>query len=62
MSLDDATMLKLLDALSDLFQECLKNVEKHFLTVEDDSCVKVEEDLGYYLNQENLHSPGEIDV
>ena len=55
-------MLKLLDALSDLFQECLKNVEKHFLTVEDDSCVKVEEDLGYYLNQENLHSPGEIDV
>ena len=59
MALDDATMMKLLDALSELFQECLKNVEKNFLTVEDDSRIKVEEDLGDYLNQENLHSPGD---
>ena len=56
--LDDATLMRLLDSLSNLFHECLKSAEKTFLTSTDDE-VKVEPNASDSPQLDGSNAPGE---
>ena len=56
--LDDTTLMRLLDSLSDLFHECLKSAEKTFLTTSTDDEVKVEPNASESPQHGDSNAPG----
>ena len=54
--------MRLMDMLSDLFQECVKSAEKTFLNHEKLTIeIKVEAETGYSVEHDSATTPGSVE-